>query len=377
MSLSNIVIENLRNLVYVSIQPHPSLNVIVGRNGSGKTTLLEAVYVLGRGKSFREHQMQNATNDDSEFTRIVGSILPSSHNSDEKSANERKIGIQWDRKGQRQIRIEGDSIRQSSRLAQTLPLTYVGLEETRMLNGAPQSRRKFLDGAMFHVEQGFAKVWSRYDRTLKQRNSLLKERRAAVSPDALKVWDDRMGPLAAEIDILRKTFLEAFVPQFEFYWRALMSRDATPVDIQYERGWPLDTGDYVQFLAQRSKRDGERGFTQYGPHRADFTILKSQRPLSTHGSAGEQKIAVCALYLAQWHLQREANQTAPMMLIDDVPAELDEARREEFLRLLLQLPGQKYISATEPELLTKTIFSSELHDYSMFHVKHGKIEAAS
>lgn len=376
MSLSNIVIENLRNLVYVSIQPHPSLNVIVGRNGSGKTTLLEAVYVLGRGKSFREHQMQNATNDNAELTRIVGSFPQPTLSGEAKSEKQRRIGIQWDRKGQRQIRIDGDTVRQSSRLAQALPLTYVGLEETRMLNGAPQSRRKFLDGAMFHVEHSFAENWARYDRTLRQRNSLLKERRGAVSLDALKVWDDRLGPLALEIDVQRKTYLATFLPQFQFYWRALMKRDAAPVDIQYERGWPSEAGDYSGFLKLRAKRDGERGFTQYGPHRADFTVLKSQRSLSTHGSAGEQKVAVCALYLAQWHIQREAKRTAPILLIDDVPAELDEERREDFLRLLLQLPGQKYISATEAELLTRSIFSTEPRDYAMFHVKHGKIGSA-
>lgn len=369
MSLIRLTIENVRNLSSASLTIHPRLNIITGRNGSGKTSLLEAVYVLGRAKSFRDVNISNAIATGEKSARVTG-VIETAWDS---LARQTHVGIQWDRSGDRQVRMDGETVRRSSELSDALPLTYIGLQETRLLAEPPQQRRKFLDWALFHVEQRYREVWLRFERALKQRNAILKRRRQLVTPSEVEVWNKELVFGAEILNAARRNFLEPLEDRFRHHLQLLTEQDCGAYTLDYRPGWDEAMSNFQALTESRLRQDAERGFTQFGPHRADFVVCRGGRSMQQYGSAGEQKIAACALYLAQWDEFRRRTGRQGLILIDDMAAELDERRRKVFFRLLLSLSVQVFVTATEAELLESTLDDSNAAESARFHVEHGQV----
>lgn len=370
MRLLQLSVEHLRNLRTCSFQPHPNLNLIAGPNGSGKTSILEAIYLLGRAKSFRDSQTSNAIAVGQPSSRLFASVSTAKG----ESGGTRRIGMELSREGRRTIRVDGVTINRSSDLADVLPLTYIGLEETRLLADSPQQRRRFLDWGLFHVEQSYRGALQRYERALKQRNAILRDRRSATRPRDVAVWDTQLAEDASVLIAMRTHYLEALLPVFQRYWEQLTNLQPHEMVLVYQPGCPREPIEFKDLLTENLRRDGERGYTQHGPHRCDFMVYRGAQSVSHFASAGEQKAAVCALHLAQWDVFRSRVGTAPVLLIDDLPAELDSKRRQRFADLISALGCQAFITATEAELLTGAIDPHNPEFGQMFHVEHGELQ---
>jgi len=357
MSLTRLQIVNLRNIKQVSFVAASDLNVIYGANGSGKTSLLEAIHILGSGKSFRSNAIRNVINIDAESLVVYGEVV--------NGCVKRRIGIER-QVGQSRFRIDGQPLPSIVELVAQIPLQFFGPDLQKLLEQAPRLRRSLLDWGVFHVEHDFFKGWSRYNKLLKHRNALLK-RRSDIA--MIRYWDHELVRAAEQINAARSAYLERLIPVFNDYLAELIPLES--LNYHYSPGWNREHS-LEQLLAENLQRDIKRGFTQSGPHRADLVFRIGNQPVSEVLSRGQLKLIVVALKLAQVKLLQDLHQKDCVILIDDLPAELDRINRKRVLSHLLQSKAQVFITCTDPSLLEFAGFTDGC-DKKTFHVEHGLI----
>ncbi|OOZ40091.1 hypothetical protein BOW53_09045 [Solemya pervernicosa gill symbiont] len=354
MSLSHFKVSNFRNISTADIRPSNNLNLIHGSNGSGKTSLLESIYYLSRVSSFKTTRpLQLIKRGEERFT-LFGEI----------STDEGTIPIGLQRSSSElQMRVAGNNANSISEVASQIPLLIINPDSHELLEQGPTQRRQFIDWGVFHVEHSFYPIWSRYKRALKQRNAAL---RSGDSKSA-SVWNSELVSCANEIDRQRINYIDRLKPLLPEFAAPLVGSET--LELSYQPGWDKSEA-YSEQLERSLVRDSELGHTRYGPHRADLIIKMGGQRVQTHISRGQQKLLVCALRMAQVQLLAESTDKRSLLLIDDLPAELDRYHRDELMKRLANLPAQLFISAIEPELLNSSYWES----YSVFHVEHGSVE---
>lgn len=355
MWLQKLDIRNVRNLVDVSLEPSPRLNIIAGHNGSGKTSLLESIYLISSGKSFRTHRFVNIPNRNEDGPMGVYTQLRSP------PVRTIPLGLEYrDRKNT--IKVEGKRLNKASELANYLPVVVIHQESQRVFTQSPKYRRAFLDWGVFHVEHNFIACWKRFSRSLKQRNAALSQRSGVVSH-----WDGELQRVATAIDSYRHRYLDRFVKLFDRYAKELLATEGE-IRVDYRRGWG-ENMTYQEALAASLTRDRQIGFTQKGPHRADIIFRINGTPLHEYVSRGQQKLLVYSLYIAQAALYSHLTGKNSIFLVDDLTAELDSRHVTRMLKLLYDLETQTFI--TTPDL--SLIDALEYPKTKTFHVEHGQV----
>ena len=354
MALTFLSIHDLRNIHFTTLTPCSRLNLIIGANGSGKTSILEAIYLLGRGKSFRSAYSRKIVRHDQPGLTVFGKSVFS-------DGQTHPLGIQI-KEGRFRAKIDGKYEQKSSALAACLPLLLISPDGDKLIKGSPRQRRRFLDWALFHVEQEFLSVWQRYNRILQQRNTVLRQKNNAVRHS----WDIQLVETAVELDKLRRNYASGLAKLAIPLIQRLLGID--DVEFRYQAGWP-NGEDYGVSLDEYIESDIKAGFTQRGPHRADLIIRVAGRSAAEMLSGGQQKLAACALLLAQAITFNQIKRESCIILVDDLPAELDSHHRQLLMELLYSIGSQLFITATSEALLDISNFT----DMQMFHVEQGVI----
>jgi DNA replication and repair protein RecF len=349
MGLSRLEIQNFRNLHSVRADLSPGFNGLCGPNGSGKTSFLEALYILGRGTSFRTKDLGRALLHGAEQFFIAGKL---------ESPNI-PIGIEYQANGL-EFRIGGQVVRSRVELASHLPLLFISPDSHALISEGPQQRRRFLDWGVFHVEPGFLPAWRRYQRSLKQRN------KALGTPGVETAWDIELARAAEEITQLRSAYLARLEPYIDQFIEWLIDLDK--LNLSFACGWRQEVS-FLEALRSSLPQDREYGFTRLGPHRADIIFKVGNRPARDTVSRGQQKLLVIALLLAQVALLNEVTTLRPVILVDDLAAELDIHHRQRLLTVLAELKAQVILTVTERQVLPA---SGEL-PIQWFHVEQGNI----
>lgn len=236
-----------------------------------------------------------------------------------------------------------------------------------LLTASPQDRREFLDWGLFHVEPNFLELWRRYSRALSQRNAALR----ASRPDReVKLWDSELSDTAGSLARLREQHIRLLVPTLETVLNRMANFRVDGLSVVSDRGWPGQLEDLATVLERDLQKDRQIGHTRCGPHRYDWELRISERAARKFCSAGQQKILICALLLAQ--VERVAEKgTTPVLLLDDLPAELDQAHRTLVLHQLRDYGAQVFASGTEAALLD---LPDDGTTTRVFHVEQGCIK---
>ena len=213
------------------------------------------------------------------------------------------------------------------------------------------------------MEQRFFPSWQRYSRALQQRNAAL---RKGAGAHQIRAWDGELEQTAGEIDGHRRSYLRQLSNSIGDIVRELL--DVEDLTLDYRPGWPCDQS-LTDTLAQFLERDRERGFTRYGPHRADLAISVGGRPARDWISRGQQKLLVISLLLAQAQAYSGLTENSSLLLVDDLAAELDHEYRMRAFNLLIRTEAQLFLTALDRE---SWITPSDL-GARMFHVEHGTI----
>lgn len=354
MSLTDFALTHIRNITEAQLDLSPQLNLIVGENASGKTSLLEALHILSSARSFRTTHIREVIQHGKDHLSVFGRKRD--------AHSEIPLGLKRNRKTLK-IRIGGEDIHQASILARHLPVQLLNPEAHALLEQGPKQRRQFLDWGVFHVEQTYLQVWHQYHRALRQRNAALRIWRGV---DHVKAWNQTLAETATNVQHYRERYLEAVTPLIQEYAQNLM--DFKP-ELNYAPGWPSEQA-YAEYLTVGIDGDRERGFTRHGPHRAEIGIRVNDVPVQACLSRGQQKLLVSAMRLAQMtYLQQQQPGKQGLILVDDLPAELDSKRRHRLLNLLVETGAQIVLTATEPDLLDLSGWS----ETKMFHVKRGEV----
>ena len=328
MGLAELQLEALRCLRQAQLTLHPRLNLICGGNGSGKTSLLEAVYLLGRGRSFRtrhtEQLIQHGAPQLWVFGRIEGSHT---------------LGIRCSRKSGLEVRVDGQAATSLARLSEVFPVQVIDPGIHRLIEEGPVHRRRWLDWAVFHVEPTFVPHWLGFSRALRQRNAALKGDQDPT------VWDGELVRLGDALTQSRARLIEGLQP----YWsQTLQSLGAPPATLGFAPGWSREKPLAV-CLAEHLSRDRERGTTCYGPHRFDVLLRWEGHAVRDVLSRGQQKLLGAAMALAMSQFVAQVVGSPPTLLLDDPAAELDRPHTEALLAAVARLRSQLIVTALHPE----------------------------
>lgn len=355
MTILRLEISQLRNLQSVSLSPHQRINLLTGANGSGKTSILEAIFLLGMGRSFRSGKARRLVNDAASSCTVFATL---SHGTN--------AGIKRGANGETELRINGNSQVLLSEMAQQLPLALLEPDSFSLLDEGSKPRRAQLDWGLFHVEQGFYPVWQRYHRALKQRNSLL--RSGNIAPPEMRPWERELAESADQLHQLRLRYIEDWQP----FWSRLAQRFLPDfeLELEYSPGWNTDL-DFVSLLEESRLKDLERGHTQIGPHRADLKVKLRGVPAEEVLSRGQKKLAISALKLSQVELL-ESRKKGCILLVDDLPSELDQAARSKLLGYLARCSAQVFITGIEPAGILDAL-DADKDLFKLFHVEHGAV----
>ena len=317
------------------------LTVITGPNGAGKTNLLEGLYFGCTGRSCRTANERELVRFGRETARALVRI------SGEDGPHELSVGFTPG--VAKRLRVDGATV---ERLldAPVRPLISVFLpDRLDLVKGPPALRRAHLDQFSAALWPARRETRRAYTQALSQRNALIARIRAGrASRGSLGSWDEQLARSGFELMTQRREAVEALASPAQEIGESLGLEVA--LRIRYRpRSKATRPEDLVAELRERISPDLERGFTGHGPHRDELSLLLDDREVRTYGSQGQQRLSLLALLLAEREAIAAQRETPPVMLLDDVMSELDQARRQRLTDLLRSQPGQAILTTTELE----------------------------
>ncbi len=373
MIIEKISFSGFRNLEDAAICPAPDINVIFGNNAQGKTNLLEAVWLFTGGHSFRG-------NKDFELLKIGArekkARLDASFFSEGRSQTASLI-LSSPKSGvvTRSSVINGIEKKNGSFLVGKICAVIFSPEHLLLVKEGPGKRRAFIDGAICQTKPSYTKILSQYNRSLSQRNSLLKSLYGKPELlDTLDVWDERAVYFGARVIAERLSYIERLIPKTEEIYRGI-SRDREKIGIKYlVSGFDLNEKSDIDSISEKLREallsarqsDLRFGHTSVGPHRDDIDFTLDGLSARTFGSQGQQRSVVLALKLAEAEILEKAVGESPIVLLDDVMSELDSSRQDYLLNHLEN--RQVFITCCSPETVNL------MEKGKRFYVENGRIE---
>lgn len=355
MSLEQLSLKHIRNLEECYLNFGSRFNIIEGANASGKTSLLEAIYLISQVKSFRTHRINHIIQRKQANMEVVAKYRD---NNDFLHV----IGLGRNRTTTK-IHLNKQPLNLSSELATLVPIQVITPESHRLLEDGPKFRRQFLDWGVFHVKHDFLQVWKDYHRILRQRNAALRQNH---SKHLVTSWDQPLIEIARKFHLSRVDYLANLTPIVTKFTKQLIGED---ISIDYQPGWDIQFS-FTESLNRSFEHDCQFKHTRVGPHRADLSMKSHGIAVQVGLSRGQQKLLVCALRLAQIHYLQVLSNQSCIILVDDLPAELDKSHRRRLMDLLDATNAQIFVSTTDAGLLDV----KENTPKKVFHVEHGLIK---
>ncbi len=355
MSITQLSIQHVRNLAESNVKPDLRFNIIEGANASGKTSFLEAIYLISQVKSFRTHRINHIIQHKQAELQVVAKYQ-------DHTQYTHVIGLSRNRSSTK-IHLNKQAINLSSKLAALVPIQVITPESHRLLEDGPKFRRQFIDWGVFHVEHSFLHTWKDYHRILRQRNAALRQNQPKQQ---IQSWNQPLIEITQKFHQARVEYLQALTPIVESYTEQLIGE---AVSLDYLPGWSKDQS-FSDALESSYEQDCQFRHTRVGPHRADLSMKSHGITVQIGLSRGQQKLLVCALRLAQIQYLQHLSQQSCIILVDDLPAELDKAHRDRLMVLLDNTDAQIFVTTTDASLLAVNPQTSK----KVFHVEHGKIK---
>lgn len=344
--------------------------ILTGPNGAGKTNLLEAVSFLAPGRGLRRARLSDIDRQGGGAWSVAARLGT--------AAGEIAIGTGRDGSAdtdRRLVRIDGRTAKTQAELARYLNLVWLVPQMDRLFQEGAAPRRRFLDRLVFGYDAGHAARLVDYEQALRERSRLLRD--SYRDGAWLAVLEDRMAREGVAIAASRRDIAQRLdraaaaagdgvfpVPRLTLTGAAETWLGAMPA---------LDAEERLKADLAASRRvDAESGGTVVGPHRTDLEVRHQEKQMAAEQcSTGEQKALLIAIVLAHASLQSELYGTAPILLLDEIAAHLDRARRQALFQQLERLGSQAWLTGTD------AVFFSELAERADFFIVHdGMIEAA-
>jgi DNA replication and repair protein RecF len=350
-TLTRLAVDGVRNLATQGVDFHPGVNLILGDNGQGKTNLLEAIYLLAYQLSFRTGRSDPVIAQGGDAAVVRGEVaIPGGVTT---------IALQLPKAGRRRVLVDGKPAAAGATLA-VAPVVLFAPSDLPTLRGAGVERRALLDRAIAVHWPEAVEIMRAYRRLLRQRNELLRRaREAAVSDAEHDAWEAQLAAAGADLWAVRNRYVTA--------WQAVVaplfheiSAFSEPLTIRYNtRGTPSPADPTAARealrvgLARCRRQDLRTLTTSVGPHRDEFSPWLGELECRRYASQGQLRAVAIALRMAQVELYRRDYEAAPILLLDELFAELDERRSQHLAATLAADGGQVFIAAVTGERLDR------------------------
>lgn len=364
MYLKNLKLIQFKNFQDLDLVFNQGVNCFFGTNGAGKTNLLDAIHYLCLTKSaFIPTDSHHIKHGEAFFT-IKGEF----------ELKEKELGINCFFEGGRKKRIEvnGKPYTKLSDHIGLLPLVIIAPDDTEIINGGSEERRKFFDGMICQADQNYLHILIRYQQNLKQRNALLKRFAEEKRMDKLQLepYNEQLLKLSKDINRTRHAFLSKFLIHFHKHY-ASISGAKEMVNIEYQSQVDKDSFD-LDFINNLNK-DLLLKRTGFGTHKDDFNFTLNGKQIKKFGSQGQKKSFLISLKLAQFYIFKEIKGTKPILLLDDIFDKLDDFRIHHLMTAVANNEfGQLFISDARPERSVE-ILSRITTNYKSFTIDNNTV----
>ena len=339
--LSDLRLVHFKNHTSIDFSFSPKLNALVGLNGAGKTTILDAIHVLCMTKSYFHNSDAYNIQFNAPFFVLEGKM------NIEEVQTPIYCGL---KKGEKKVFKTDDS--EYAKLSDHLgrfPVVMISPYDRNLITDGSEARRKFMDSVISQTNKGYLKALLSYNRSLSQRNALLKYFAANRTFDGsmLQVYDEQLALNSKIIYSSRLSFVRDFEPILKKYY-AWMAGEKELVGIDYKSS--LHENSTENLLRENLEKDKVLQYTSKGIHREDLIFNLHQEPINRVGSQGQQKSFVVALKLAVFDSLKLSLGIKPILLLDDIFDKLDSNRVEGLIRLVNEHHfGQIFITDTHSE----------------------------
>lgn len=361
MHVTRLAGLNFRSFPWIDWQPSPHINLLMGANGAGKTSILEALYLFAYGRSFRSARRKDLVQEAFDRFELAITLNKNTAQSNQTSAEQRH-GLLGDRDT---LQAYSGLDRRSCKVNEVIkqcPVLFFGPDSDNLVQSSSDTRRRFIDWLVFHVEPNGAQQLQQQRRLLSQRNAALK---AQVDAASLRTWSEALAERMHEVNLVRTRVLTQLMPHFQQH-ASYFDDELSEPKLSYWPGYASAHQHPSDALAEAMSRDRKHGFSSVGAHRADVKITFNQKNKRRKLSRGQAKSATLALIFSAASMLSERLSQTPLILLDDFGAELDDAHQHLLLDLLIESRWQTIMTATEaPESLKQK-------NVSMFHVERGE-----
>ena len=402
MHVTHLSLTNFRNYGRLELTFPTGPILLHGANAQGKTNLLEALYYLATTRSPQAEQEQQLINweaQESDDPIVVGRIAATlKSDSGQRQVEMRLILEQSQRVAQngwsfrREALVDRRKVRLMDLLGNLRAVLFLPTD-LQLITGAPAQRRRYLDVTLCQVDPLYCRALSDYNKLLEPRNALLRQiAEGSASEETLPIYSERLVRLGSVIFARRATFLQAISREAQRIHYEELTDGGETVRLHYLPRLALNGADpetaqalgdwlqahqteaarieerYAAALAQAKTADLARGATNVGPHRDDWLFQLNGRSLSNFGSRGQQRTALLGLKLAEINWMRQTTGDTPILLLDEVVAELDEYRRALLLNYVKEV-NQALLTATDPAMFTQDF----LRQATSYRVQNGRV----
>ena len=351
MILNRVRYQGFRNLVDAEIDFSDDFNYIIGDNGAGKTNLLEAVYYAGNGSSFREKEDRSLIRFNAKFLRV------------EAEAGSDRIAAVYLDAARKKIMLDGNNVPRISDFIGWLGVTIMSIDDIWIVRGAPARRRHFLDWAIAKVSPAYVAALVEYRKIVRQRNRFLQSLNENGSRKLFEVFDEQL--IASGNEIYRRR--AAKLPELREIFADIGAHfSLRKLDMDYKTECS-DMELNEQVLRRVRSVEIARGQTVVGPHRDDLLFSLNGHSMQHYASEGEERAASISLKLAEAEMLYRARGERPILLLDEVSAELDATKRDILLGLL---QGQVLYASTRPPE-SDAVAGRKIR---VFRIERGKVE---
>ncbi|HET9582420.1 MAG TPA: DNA replication/repair protein RecF [Gemmatimonadota bacterium] len=346
MRLIEIGLDRFRNLRSTSIEIPSQGAVLIGANGQGKTNFLEAVHYLAVFRSFRGARQRELIAFGEDHFRVVGRV-------EYRDGGTRRVAVSGDRTT-RSISIDGVNAPGPAEAVGAVSTVLLAPGDLEIVAGPPAERRRFMNALLARAAGRHWRTIHEHGRALRQRNEALRARRGAREIEA---WDESLIRTGTPLVLARQDLAGRLDALFGELGARIAPEHESGLELRYRPSIPVDPGReddpvavgaaWREALGRRRELDLKRGWTSVGPHLDDLDLRLGGRPIARYGSLGQQRTAAIALRLAEAGILEAESGRPPVLLLDDVFAEVDADRS----RALLPCLGghrQRFVTSARP-----------------------------
>lgn len=347
MFLQHLHLQNFRNYSSQSVVFSAPKTILLGDNAQGKSNLLEAVEMLATLKSHRTSRDRDLVQEGANIGQIKAQLRK------ELGVNELNLVLR--NAGRRTAIINGETLKRQQDFLGHLNAVQFSSLDIDLVRGGPGGRRIWVDTLLTQLEPVYAYILQQYNHVLKQRNAFIKQQtpdegdvaiapqfatQAQISSTQMAIWDAQLATTGTRVIRRRSRVLNRLIPLAQA-WHQSISGDAEQLTIDYQPNVPITADDpaviqqvFLEKIQSRAIAEYYQRTSLVGPHRDDVDFVINQTPARQYGSQGQQRTLVLALKLAELELIEAVIGEPPLLLLDDVLAELDLKRQNQLLETI-------------------------------------------